>query len=390
MAAIFLTAPAIPVECAPAHAIQGGGGRTVARQPAPWRRGGKQGPWYAQVDGRQVRLVDGTATKDDAWKVLKARQAELKAGRRPAAATGGVSTGDVLRLYVLHTIRAVKKGELTAKCRDDYAFFLDSAIEAFGGRLLADLVPHHVTEWLDNNLPGTTRKDRRGRARKGWGTTSRNKAVGIVGQALAWAKAAGHTTVNPLAGMARAQPGRREEVLTPAQADAILATVTCPRFRDLIVALRETGCRPGEVYSLTADRVDLDGGTWRVTNKTRRKTGEKLRTVYLSDAALELSRRLVASCPSGPLFRNAWGGGWTIITVAKRFETLRAKLGHGPECVAYSFRHLYVTDCLERGTPPATVAELVGHTDLKMIMRVYSKLRHRTEHLREAARAVRK
>jgi integrase len=44
---------------------------------------------------------------------------------------------------------------------------------------------------------------------------------------------------------------------------------------------------------------------------------------------------------------------------------------------------------LERGVNPATVAELVGHKDLTMIMRVYNQLKQRTDHLREAVRQAR-
>jgi integrase len=169
----------------------------------------------------------------------------------------------------------------------------------------------------------------------------------------------------------------------------MLAVAKGQAFRDLLVALRLTGCRPSEIATLTADRVRLDEGLWLVKNKTRRKTGLGFRPVYLDKPMLDLSRRLLAAHPEGLLFRNMAGGRWQTRIIVNRFLRLRAKLGYGPECTAYAFRHLYITDALERGIPPATVAELVGHSSLTMIFRIYSKLRLRTDHLRDAARRVR-
>jgi integrase len=64
------------------------------------------------------------------------------------------------------------------------------------------------------------------------------------------------------------------------------------------------------------------------------------------------------------------------------------KLGYGPEGALESFRHQWITDALERGVSIATVAELCG-TSPEIIATHYSKLRHRAEHLADAAAQVR-
>ena len=43
------------------------------------------------------------------------------------------------------------------------------------------------------------------------------------------------------------------------------------------------------------------------------------------------------------------------------------------------------TRMLEAGVPPATVAALMGHKDIKMVMSVYSKLDKQAGHLKDAA-----
>jgi integrase len=168
-----------------------------------------------------------------------------------------------------------------------------------------------------------------------------------------------------------------------------MAAIPDRPFRDLLTALWESGARPGEVMGLTADRVDLERGQWRVVNKTRRKTREKVRLIELTPRLVELSSRLLAEHPEGLLFRNTKGGPWTRHLVAHRFGRLRRRLGFGPEATAYSLRHQYITDALEQGVPIATVAELVGHKDTNMISRVYSKLSQRRRHLKDAAGKVR-
>lgn len=53
--------------------------------------------------------------------------------------------------------------------------------------------------------------------------------------------------------------------------------------------------------------------------------------------------------------------------------------------MAYTNRHTFGTDALERGVPDADVAALMGHKGTEMLHAVYSKLHKKHEHLRQAA-----
>jgi site-specific recombinase XerD len=71
-------------------------------------------------------------------------------------------------------------------------------------------------------------------------------------------------------------------------------------------------------------------------------------------------------------------------------KQLRRKLDLPKGTVAYAYRHSYATRALMNGTDLATVAELLGHGDLKMLGQHYGHLDKQKEHLkRAAARAVR-
>jgi integrase len=224
---------------------------------------------------------------------------------------------------------------------------------------------------------------------KPWGPTVRHNALNAVKIAYRWARKKGHLAVNPIADMELPRAKRRTKVPTHDQVEVILAAAWGQPFRDFLLALRETGARPSEIRTLAAEGVDLDAGTWTVRNKTRTATGEETRTIYLTPAAIELTRRRLAEFPDGLVFRNSRGERWTKGAIAYRFVRLQAKLGYGPECTAYAFRHLWITDALERGVNPATVAELAGHKDLTMIMKIYNHIKQRTDHLREAVKVAR-
>jgi site-specific recombinase XerD len=123
-------------------------------------------------------------------------------------------------------------------------------------------------------------------------------------------------------------------------------------FRPFLQALRETGTRPGEVANVTAADVDLE------------------RMEHWSE---------------GPLFRNKHGQPWTVNAVQLRMQRLRKELNLPSNIVAYAYRHTYTTNGLANGVSVATMAELLDHSDTKMISAHYSHLCQRLDHLHQAA-----
>jgi integrase len=170
----------------------------------------------------------------------------------------------------------------------------------------------------------------------------------------------------------------------------------------------------------------------------RLSKGKKVqRVVYLSDRALEITRRLVGLRPSGPLLLNTEGRPWCVSSVKCRFQKLCREVGRrrlkssgqmppklkrltaaqradpvlrkghqaavlerrrqvndlarqsGVRFNLYAFRHSLITESLVKGLDAVTVSVLAGHRDTTTISRVYSHLTQRHEHLREAARKVR-
>jgi integrase len=287
------------------------------------------------------------------------------------------------------------------------------------------LLPGHVYAWVDSQA--------------GW-KTSRRGAIVAVQRAFNWAAKTGKLRSlggrSPLAGMEKPAQGRRELVVSREQFDEALAPVKDQEFRDLLTASWETGARPNELYTVEASFLDADNARWIFP--IRQSKGRKIqRVIYLTDAALEIARRLSARHRSGPLFRNTDGLAWNMSSVKCRFQNLRVALGrkkmehlglippkiprlkaaeradpdrrkaherrvlerrrqitqlarqYGPRYNLYAFRHSFVTEALVQGLDAVTVSILVGHRDTTMISRHYAHLTDRHDHLREAAKRAR-
>jgi integrase len=216
--------------------------------------------------------------------------------------------------------------------------------------------------------------------------TSQNKVVGAIKRAFAWAAEEEHIRKNPIAHVKNPNRLRpRDRVLEPVERALIASSIRDQAFRDYFQALVLTGCRPGEVAKVTAADVSLQHGVWILPeHKTAKKTG-KPRVVYLTPEMVDLTRRLVRTNAGGPIFRNRYGKPWTRNAVRQRFMRLRKKFPVLKGVVAYSVRHTYATDALERGVPDADVAALMGHSGTAVLHAWYSKLSKRRQHLRDAA-----
>lgn len=327
--------------------------------------------WYVTLWGKQRVLARGP--KKDAEGAARAELRRLIALGRPEEKPMAtrLTLDSLSTLYLDHVER-----EHEPETYRSYNNYIASFVKSVGRESLAeDTKVRDVEDWI---------------TRGGNGPSTNALKITIIKTMFRWGKRRGDIEANPIAELQRPTALIRELVLSAEQAEIVWREAGDDEFRELLTGLRETGARPGEIYTLTCDRVDLNAGTWRVKNKTRRKTGEPWRTIYLSPAAIELSRRLTEGREGeGRVFRNSVGSPWQDCTVRRRFEVIRDRLKFKAEVTAYAYRHLYCTEALMRGVPPATVAELMGHTSTKMVMRVYSKLSKQTEYLREAAKQAR-
>lgn len=141
--------------------------------------------------------------------------------------------------------------------------------------------------------------------------------------------------------------------------------------------MRLQGARPSEVMASRHVDVDLEAGTWSIPQS---KTPAGRRVLHLlPDTRSIFARR--GSNGSPWLFPSPKRPGEHLVKVQKaHLEVLEAI---GCSWVLYDWRHNFATECAARGMPLPQLSYILGHRDLKTIMRyVHVDQTHAAEAMR--------
>ena len=84
------------------------------------------------------------------------------------------------------------------------------------------------------------------------------------------------------------------------------------------------------------------------------------------------------------VFLNRRNKPWNNNSIRLRIQRLKIKLNLPEDLCAYLLRHAFGTNAILNGVDVATVAELMGHTSLEMVSRVYLHLADQHSHLTTA------
>jgi len=332
------------------------------RQRQPFYKASRK-TWYWQEPrtGRQINLGPDEAAAWAKFYELVGTKAEL--------------TADLRAGYVVDVLaRFLEWCESTRSPRtfEFYSIPLRDFAQHIGPKLrLADLRPHHVTNWLRESYGNP-------------GENYRYNLLRAVKRPFLWAVGEGYLAADPLATVKRGRQTPRQTYLEPEHWDRLMAVVPAGAFREFLIALRATGARPEEIRTVEAKHFDQINECWVLPASIAK--GGRERVIHLSDAAgaaLALTKRLAVEHPTGPLFRNSRGGKWTRRTVNRYFERLREQKKITFPVSCYSIRHTYATDALVAGLDIQTVATQLGHSDLRMVSTIYQKLHKKTAFLKE-------
>ncbi len=327
-----------------------------ARYPKPFFRNG-QNCWYVQLGKKQIRL---SPDKDEAFRLYHELMQKPPEEREAPTGSLAVNILDAFldwcqrnqepRTYDFH------KSNLTTFARS-----LPRGISVSG------LKPYHVTRCMD--------------AQETWGNSTKHGFCRSVCRAFNWAVKQGHLEKSPVKGVEKPPQERREDVIAPEEFERILAMFPDQAFRDLLITVWETGCRPQEAFAVEKKHFDEQGKRWVFAVKDS-KGKRKSRVVYLSDKAVEITKRLAELHPTGKMLRNRDGAPWDKNCVNRRF--LRKKKKIGRKVCLYTIRHSFCQRMLIAGVDTLTVSLLMGHASTKMIMEHYQHLHASPEHFAKA------
>ncbi len=395
----------------------------MARRPqGPWYRKSRDA-WFITIDGTQHQLARGKQNIDEAWH----RYHELMAAPRPET----VKTDSVLAVIDLFLDWCQRH-----RAADTYEWYqqrLQRFTDTIPAALTVGEIRHYHLQQFIDGLRG--RMDGSQTPADG---TLRNYCRAVQ-RALAWAEQQGYIERSPLRYFEKPPAGKRETFVTPEEFQELLAVVREPNLRDLLLVSWETGARPQETLRLEAQHVDLDNARWLFPTPPKRHPMP--RVVYLSEIALEITRRCVERYPAGHVFRNSRGKPWTTASVNCAFIQLQYRQGRekmavegvdvdesdvaafaktlapdhivkgervvktrsellmearcklrnrmasslAPKRCLYVLRHSFATRLLKARVDSLTVAHLLGHSDPSMLAKVYAHLNN-PEYLHEQLR----
>lgn len=313
----------------------------MARRPQPWLRSDR-GLWYVQLDGRQHNLG---SNEEEAFRQFHEMLARPKEAPVPGTA-----------ILVMDDFLTWCKKHRASRTYDWYFERIQQFAKHIGTLPLAQLKAFHLQEFLDKHE---------------WSDSHKRGVIIAIQRAFRWAYKLGRIEKFPLKGIEKPPAGKREQIVTPEQFADLLRHVKDEPFRDLLTAVWEVGCRPQEIVRVESRHVDLQNKRWMIP-ASEAKGKKRIRIVYLTPAALEITQRLKLKNPTGPLFRNTDGVAWHPWAVNCRFTRLKPKIGR--KIALYDLRHSYCHRALKNGVDPITLANLMGHVDTAMIARVYSHI----------------
>ena len=148
----------------------------------------------------------------------------------------------------------------------------------------------------------------------------------------------------------------------------------------LVVFAYATGCRVGEIASMSLNRTEpnhfeVDAGCVSITEAKHGSAG----VVPIDVASLRVLRRYVRevhpklrnSMQLDRLFLTKTGRPYSPNVLTQKLTLLLRRFGFSGR-TAHAFRHYYVTDLLRRGVQPHVVQALARHRDARTTLNVYA------------------
>lgn len=266
-----------------------------------------------------------------------------------------------------------------------YRHYFRGFLAHVGNRRLSSLKPRHLQEWA-----------------KTWHQAQAIKRL------FSWAVNDDRSIKeSPFARVKQPPRAERRRIFTRREQLTMLRR-TRPDLRRLLVAMRETMARPGELRAATWEDLRPNESTADLTRALRagqatlvlheyksrksRLRPNTPRVILISPRAGRLLARLLdgTEIAAGPIFRTRLNRAWSANALRCRFRRLRVQLNtqrdkHGETIVPYTFRHTAATLCSAEGIRDRTLADLLGHTETSTTAR-YQHLA--VEHLRAAMQKI--
>jgi integrase len=160
------------------------------------------------------------------------------------------------------------------------------------------------------------------------------------------------------------EDNEQTRVLTFEEERAYLAAAT-PLLRDVATLMLQTGCRPSEIYQIQPKNVHIaEGYLFNPYGKTK---AAKRRIALTAAAKIVLFRRM-AECEGPYLFPHDTDPKRPVPKVNDAHDRAVRDSGIAPARL-YDLRHTWATRAVEAGIDLVTLAAMLGHSKINMVLR---------------------
>jgi len=165
----------------------------------------------------------------------------------------------------------------------------------------------------------------------------------------------------------------RARYLTVAEAKRLINAAN-PEFRPLLQAALLSGARYGQLVALTVADFNPDVGTLRLRSRKGRGN-EKTYYAHLSDEGQDFFARACAGRAGTDLiFTRTDGTAWGRANQIDPIKRASARAKINPPVNFHVTRHTFASHAIMNGAPLLVVAKTLGHSDTRMVERVYGHL----------------
>jgi integrase len=266
-------------------------------------------------------------------------------------------------------------------------------IPFFGDRPISAIKPSTVREW-DAGLIGKL------------SVGSRSTAFAHLSSILTAAVDDGLIASNPCSAKSVSKPRRVPRKVVPWRIDTVAAIRAAlpPRYRPTVDIGAGCGARQGEIFGLSPDDIDADGGWLSIRRQVKQIRGRavfglpkngKERQTPLPESVARSVKGYLADFPAVPVtlpwedpFRGEPVTVPLLLTTARRnpidpdtFNTWAwhpalVKVGITPSRTTgmHALRHFFASALLDGGECIKAIAEWLGHSDPAFTLRVYTHL----------------
>jgi integrase len=139
-----------------------------------------------------------------------------------------------------------------------------------------------------------------------------------------------------------------------------------PLVHDVALLIVETGMRPGEVFWLKAEDLNLPQ---RYLKVTKGKTRFARRNIPLTESAIQVLKRRLARAKGPCLFPHRSDVNRPLNNIDRGHHKAVRDAGIEPGFRLYDFRHTFGSRSAMAGVDLATLKELMGHSSITTTMR---------------------